>query len=78
MMVVEAERSALKKKLEATAKKVAAASASRGDLEEVRQEIEDLEEPETPAERRYMTNDATIEKIAEILEGQPGRDPLLP
>ena len=71
LMVVEAERSALKKKLEATAKKVAAASASRGDLEEVRQEIEDLEEPETPAERRYMTNDATIEKIAEILRDNP-------
>ena len=33
LMVVEAERSALKKKLEATAKKVAAASASRGDLD---------------------------------------------
>jgi hypothetical protein len=71
LMVVEAERSALKKKLEATAKKVAAASASRGDLEEVRQEIEDLEEPETPVERRYMTNDATIEKIAEILRDNP-------
>jgi hypothetical protein len=71
LMVVEAERSALKKKLEATAKKVAAASASRGDLEEVRQDIEDLEEPETPAERRYMTNDATIEKIAEILKDNP-------
>jgi hypothetical protein len=71
LMIVEAERSALKKKLEATAKKVAAASASRGDLEEVRQEIEDLKEPETPAERRYMTNDATIEKIAEILRDNP-------
>jgi hypothetical protein len=71
LMVVEAQKSALKKKLEATAKKVAAASASRGDLEEVRQEIEDLEEPETPAERRYMTNDATIEKIAEILKDNP-------
>ena len=71
LMVVEAERSALKKKLEATAKKVAAASASRGDLEEVRQEIEDLEEPEAPAERRYTTNDATIEKIAEILRDNP-------
>jgi hypothetical protein len=71
LMVAEAERSALKKKLEATAKKVAAASASRGDLEEIRQEIEDLEEPETPAERRYMTNDATIEKIAEILKDNP-------
>jgi hypothetical protein len=37
-----------------------------------RQEIEDLEEPKTPPERRYMTNDATIEKIAEILRDNPG------
>ncbi len=71
VMVAEAEKAALKKKLEATAKKVASGEASRGNLEEVRQEIEDLEEPETPAERRYMTNDATIEKIAEILRDNP-------
>lgn len=71
LMVVEAEKGALKKKLEATAKKVAAASASRGDLEEVRQEIEDLEEPDAPREQRYMTNDATIEKILEILKDNP-------
>ncbi|PLS84864.1 MAG: hypothetical protein CYG60_15595 [Actinobacteria bacterium] len=71
VMVAEAERTALKKKLEATAKKVASGGASRGNLEEVRQEIEDLEEPETPRERRYMTNDATIEKIAEILRDNP-------
>jgi hypothetical protein len=70
-MVAEAERTALKKKLEATAKKVAAGGASRGNLEEVRQEIEDIEEPEAPHERRYMTNDATIEKIAEILRDNP-------
>ena len=71
VMVAEAERSALKKKLESTAKKVTSGGASRGNLEEVRQEIEDLEEPEAPRERRHMTNDATIEKIAEILKDNP-------
>jgi putative DNA primase/helicase len=71
LMVAEAERTALKKKLEATAKKVASGEGSRGNLEEVRREIEDLEEPEDPREKRYMTNDATIEKIAEILRDNP-------
>ena len=71
LMVAEAERTALKKKLEATAKKVASGDSSRGNLEEVRQEIEELEEPEEPREKRYMTNDATIEKIAEILRDNP-------
>jgi hypothetical protein len=71
MMVAEAERGALKKKLEVTAKEVASGKASRGNLEEVRQDIEDLEEPEAPREKRYMTNDATIEKMAEILEHNP-------
>lgn len=71
LMVAEAERTALKKKLEATAKKVASGEGSRGNLEEVRREIEDLEEPEEPREKRHMTNDATIEKIAEILRDNP-------
>jgi len=71
LMVVEAEKAALKKKLEATAKKVASGEASRGNLEEVRQDIEDIEELEAPQEKRYVTNDATIEKMAEILEHNP-------
>lgn len=71
LMVVAAERGALKKKLEATAKKVASGGASRGNLDEVRQEIQDLEEPDAPREKRYMTNDATIEKISEILKDNP-------
>ncbi len=71
VMVAEAEKTALKKKLEATAREVAADKKSRGDLEAIRQEIEELEEPETPQEKRYMTNDATIEKIAEILQHNP-------
>jgi hypothetical protein len=70
-MVAEAEKAALKKELEGTAKQVATGKANKGNLEEVRQRIEDLEEPEAPQERRYMTNDATIEKIAEILRDNP-------
>jgi len=71
LMIAEAEKTALKKKLEATAKKVASGAGSRGNLEEVRREFEDLEEPEEPREKRLMTNDATIEKIAEILRDNP-------
>ncbi len=71
VMVAEAEKTGLKKELEATAKKVASGAASRGNLEEIRQRIEELEEPEEPREKRYVTNDATIEKIAEILEDNP-------
>ncbi|PLS86537.1 MAG: hypothetical protein CYG60_06720, partial [Actinobacteria bacterium] len=70
-MVAEAEKAGLKKELEATAKKVASGAASRGNLEEIRQRIEELEEPEVPRERRYVTNDATIEKISEILRDNP-------
>lgn len=71
VMVAEAEKAALKKELEGTAKQVATGKANKGNLEEVRQKIEDLEEPETPHERRFTTNDATIEKIAEILRDNP-------
>ncbi len=71
VMVAEAERAGLKKELDNTAKKVASGGASRGNLKEIRQRIEGLEEPEPPREKRHMTNDATIEKIAEILKDNP-------
>jgi hypothetical protein len=71
MMVVSAERAALKKKLEATAKKVVSASASRGDLDEIRADLEGLEEPDPPTPRRYTTNDTSIEKMAELLIDNP-------
>jgi hypothetical protein len=71
MMVVSARRDAMQKKLKETAKKVAESQASTGNLEEIRQEIEEIEESDAPRERRYMTNDATIEKIAEILRDNP-------
>jgi len=71
MMVTEGQKTALRKKLEATAREVAAGKRPHTDLEEIRQEIEELEEPEAPQEKRFMTNDATIEKIAEILQYNP-------
>jgi Protein of unknown function (DUF3987) len=71
MMVVSAERAALKKELEATAKKVVSASASRGDLNGIRADLEDLEEPDHPTPRRYTTNDTSIEKMAELLMDNP-------
>ncbi|HEX2108048.1 MAG TPA: DUF3987 domain-containing protein [Rubrobacteraceae bacterium] len=71
VMVTEAEKTALRKKLEATAREVAAGKKSRADLEEIRREIEEIEDPEVPQERRYMANDATSEKLAEILRHNP-------
>ncbi len=71
MMVVSAERAALKKELEATAKKVVSASASRGDLDGIRADLEGLEEPDPPTPRRYTTNDTSIEKMAELLMDNP-------
>jgi hypothetical protein len=71
MMVVSAERAALKKELEVTAKKVVSASASRGDLDGIRADLEDLEEPDPPTPRRYTTNDTSIEKMAELLMDNP-------
>ena len=71
MMVVSARRDAMQKKLKDTARKVAESKASTGNLEDIREEIEEIEEPDVPREIRYMTNDATIEKIAEILRDNP-------
>jgi hypothetical protein len=48
MMVVSAERAALKKELEATAKKVVSSSASRSDLDGIRTNLEGLDEPTLP------------------------------
>jgi putative DNA primase/helicase len=70
-MVLSAERTALKRELEATAKKVVSASASRGDLDGIRADLEDLEEPDPPTPRRYTTNDTSIEKMAELLMDNP-------
>jgi putative DNA primase/helicase len=70
-MVAAAEKSALKKQLEDKAKKVAAGDAPRSEMDAIREKIEALKEPEEPTHKRYITNDATIEKLAEILAVNP-------
>jgi Protein of unknown function (DUF3987) len=71
MMVVSAERSALKKELEAAAKKVVSGGVSRESLDELRADLEGLEEPKPPTPRRYTTNDTSVEKMAELLIDNP-------
>jgi hypothetical protein len=70
-MVAAAEKGALKKQLEDKAKAVASGGVPREELDTIREKIQGLEEPEEPVQRRYVTNDATIEKIAEILSVNP-------
>jgi hypothetical protein len=70
-MVAVAEKGALKKQLEEKAKQVAAGNVPRKELDTIREKIQDLEEPEVPTQRRYVTNDSTIEKLAEILAVNP-------
>src|SRR5215217_2435036 len=70
-MVATAEKHALKKQLEDKAKKVASGGASRSEMDAIRERVEALEEPEEPTQKRYISNDATIEKLAEILAVNP-------
>jgi hypothetical protein len=70
-MVAAAEHTALRKQLEDKAKKVAAGDAPRSEMDAIKGKIEELEEPEEPTQKRYITNDATIEKLAEILAVNP-------
>ena len=71
MMVTEVERKALKVSLETKAKAVASAKAPRADLDLPRAELEGVKDPPEPKEVRYETNDATQEKIGEILAANP-------
>ena len=70
-MVAAAEKGAFKKELEDKAKKVASGNVPRDEMDAVRGKIEALEEPEEPTQKRYITSDATIEKLAEILAVNP-------
>ena len=71
MMVTEVERKALKVSLETKAKAVASGKAPRADLDLLRAELEGVKDPPEPKEVRYETNDATQEKIGEILAANP-------
>jgi hypothetical protein len=70
VMVAEATKSALKDELKRAAKEVAR-SGDRSKLDEIARRGQDSEIPEEPLLRRYKTEDATVEKISEILLENP-------
>jgi hypothetical protein len=70
-MVAAAEKGALKKQLEDKAKAVASGNVARSEMDDTREKLGSLEEPEEPVQKRYLTNDITIEKLAEILSMNP-------
>jgi hypothetical protein len=70
-VVYAAQRKALKDDLEAKAKQIAKEGGSVSELEPLKKKIEELEEPEAPTQKRYVTNDTTIEKLAELLAVNP-------
>jgi hypothetical protein len=66
VMVADATKAALKDNLKKAAKE-AAHSGDRSKLNEIASRQQDAEPPEEPVLRRYKTEDATVEKISEIL-----------
>jgi hypothetical protein len=70
VMVAEATKTALKDELKKAAKETAS-SRNRSKLEEIARRSQDAEVPEEPILRRYKTEDATVEKISEILLENP-------
>jgi hypothetical protein len=70
VMIAEAAKDALKAKLKNAAKE-AASSGNRSKLEEIARDYRDAEVPEKPILKRYKTEDATVEKISEILLENP-------
>jgi Protein of unknown function (DUF3987) len=70
VMVAEATKSALKDELKKAARE-AARSGDRSKLTEIASRSQDAEVPEEPLLKRYKTEDATVEKISEILLENP-------
>jgi Protein of unknown function (DUF3987) len=70
VMVAEATKAALKDELKKAAKE-AARSGDRSKLDEIARRSQDTEVLEEPLLRRYKTEDATVEKISEILLENP-------
>src|SRR5215212_1963236 len=70
VMVAEATKAALKDELKRAAKE-ATRNGNRSKLEEIVRRGQDTEVPEKPLLRRYKTEDATVEKISEILLENP-------
>jgi 5S rRNA maturation endonuclease (ribonuclease M5) len=67
----KAQRDALKSEMLAVAKGKARKGESVPDIEDVKRRFSELEEPEKPIRRRFKTNDATVEKVAELLNENP-------
>jgi hypothetical protein len=70
VLVAEATKAALKDELKRAAKE-AVRSGDRSKLEEIAHHSQHAEVPEEPLLRRYKTEDATVEKISEILLENP-------
>ena len=62
-VVFEAQRDSLKAEM----KKSAGRSKNSRSIDDIRVDYENLMEPKEPTMRRYKTNDATVEKLAELL-----------
>jgi hypothetical protein len=70
VLVADATKAALKDELKKAAKEVAR-SKDRSKLDDIVRRSRDTEAPEEPGLRRYKTEDATVEKISEILLENP-------
>ena len=70
LMVADATKAALKDELKRAAREVAR-SGDRSKLEEIAHRSQDTAGPEEPILRRYKTEDATVEKISELLLENP-------
>jgi putative DNA primase/helicase len=70
VLVAEATKAALKDELKRAARE-SAKSGDRSKLEEIAHRNQDTEVPEEPILRRYKTEDATVEKISELLLENP-------
>ena len=64
----QAKRDVLREMLRKEAKKTA---ENITNINSVKEELRQLEQPDNPSWRRYKTNDATIEKIGELLRENP-------
>lgn len=67
----KAQKEALKSEMLSAAKGKGKKNEPPPDIEDVKQRYSELDEPEAPVRRRFKTNDATIEKISELLNENP-------
>src|SRR3712207_2922368 len=70
VMVAEATKAALRDELKKAARE-AASGGDRSKLDEIARRSQDTDVPQKPVLRRYKTEDATVEKISEILLENP-------